>query len=175
MSDQQKNGPSLGKIFAIAAGVIGTVYLGHKVYRAVTKKKVFISFDWEFDKQYRHLLLAWSNNKKFGIEFDDFTPDEIQSNNIGRVKAAITAKIKRASHVLVLIGENATTKHKDAAKIGHKNWICFEANKGKELNKKLVAVKLEKRFKAPNEVMNSGASWALSFNFEAIKNALETA
>lgn len=169
MNENQKD---LLKNIAIAAALFGG---GLALHKALSKKKVFISFDWEHDKQYRHLLKAWSENPKFDIQFEDVTPEEIQSNDIGRIKAAITQKIKEATHSLIIIGPKANTTHRKQSEIGFKNWICFETSKSKELGKKLIAVKVEKSFDAPEEVKNSGATWALAFTFEAIKKAIDEA
>lgn len=56
------------------------------------KKKVFVSFDFENDKQYKYLLEAWDANDDFDFVFSDKTPTEINSDNIGRIKAGLTAK-----------------------------------------------------------------------------------
>lgn len=137
-----------------------------------SKKKVLVSFDWEHDQHYRHLLKAWSENSKFDFEFIDVTPEEIQSNDIDVIKEEIIKRIKESTHVLALIGPKANTPHPNRKKIGYLNWICFEVAKSKELGKKLVAVKVEKRFIAPYQVKNSGAKWAY-FDFESIKEALD--
>ena len=50
-----------------------------KENEGVTKKRIFISFDYERDRDYRYLLKALSENPRSDIAFDDCTPEEIQS------------------------------------------------------------------------------------------------
>lgn len=66
-------------------------------------KKVFISFDYDNDRRYRYLLKALINNPSSDIEFEDLTPEEIQSYDIGRIKAALTRRIRKSTHTLVII------------------------------------------------------------------------
>ena len=54
-------------------------------------KKVFVSFDYENDKRYKFLLEAWHAHPDFEFVFADATPTEIDSNDVGRVKAALWA------------------------------------------------------------------------------------
>jgi len=110
----------------------------------VAKKRVFISFDFHHDRHYRYLLAAFNENPANDIEFIDSTPGEIDTMEVSRVKAVLTTKIRSATHTLVLIGDYANTRHRDAAKIGTLNWQWWEIEKGKEEKKKLVAVKIER-------------------------------
>jgi hypothetical protein len=135
-------------------------------------KKVFVSFDWDNDRRYKHLLEAWHANPDFTFVFADQTPTEINSDNVGRVKAAITAKINGATQTLVIVGKYANTRHKDADLIGYKNWINFEVAKSKANGNKLVGVKLDASYASPDELLNSGAKWAMSFTEAAILKAL---
>lgn len=130
----------------------------------MAKNKVFVSFDWDHDKRYKFLLEAWDANPNFDFVFSDQTPQEIQSDDIGRIKAAISTKISGATHTLVIVGEYANTRHKDSAKIGFINWINFEVAKTRELKKKIAVVKLKNSYSIPNEL--SGASYAQTVGFE---------
>ena len=56
----------------------------------MAKKKVFVSFDYEKDKQYYYLLKAWDANSNFEFSFSDYTSREIQSDSIPVVKANLT-------------------------------------------------------------------------------------
>ncbi|XDD45258.1 TIR domain-containing protein [Leptospira sp. WS39.C2] len=139
----------------------------------MAKKKIIVSFDFENDKAYKLVLNMWNANPNFEFEFADLTPDEIKSNDISRIKAALTAKINKSSYTLVIVGQNANSVHKDSKLIGYKNWINFEIAKSKEKGNKIVAVKLNKANQSPDELLNSGASWAMSFTQESILKALE--
>jgi len=141
----------------------------------MAKKKVFVSFDYTNDKQYKFLLNAWDANKNLDFEFNDCSSDEIQSNNISTIKAGLTRRINTTTYTLVIIGKEANEEHKDHVEIGYKNWINYEVAKSKEHKNKLVAVKIDKTYDSPDEVLNSGAKWAMSFTQDAIIKALNEA
>jgi len=141
----------------------------------MNKKKVFVSFDYDDDKNYRYLLNAWDANPYFDFFMSDLTPGEVNSGDISRIKAALTTKIRQATYTLVIIGKNANKRHPKASEIGYKNWINFEIAKSKEAGNKLVGVKIEYTNESPEELYNSGASWAMSFEKDAILKALANA
>ena len=37
----------------------------------MSKRKIFVSFDFENDRNYKYLLDAWNENSEFEFEFDD--------------------------------------------------------------------------------------------------------
>lgn len=139
----------------------------------MAKKKVCISYDHENDKLYRYLLAAWDKNQSFEFTFNDKTPGEINSNNIGRIKAVLTKRISESTYLLVIIGKHMNQRHKDYKLIGDINWVNWEINKAKSLGKKLIGVKIDRSNDSPIALMNSGASWALSFSQEAIISAIK--
>lgn len=116
------------------------------------KKKVFVSFDYENDKHYKYLLEAWHANDDFDFVFNDKTPTEINSENIGRIKAGLTLKIREATHTLVIIGKEANKEHRDRGLIGYRNWINFEVAKSIEDGNCLALVRLESGNSLPEEV-----------------------
>ena len=138
-------------------------------------KKICVSFDYEKDRRYYYMLQAWDKNASFDFIFEDCTPSEIQSNDIGRIKAVLANKIREASHVLVIVGEDANRLHKDNQKIGYRNWQNYEIATAKKLTKKLVAVKLKNDNNPPEELFGAGAAWARSFTEESIKRAISNA
>jgi len=138
-------------------------------------KRVFVSFDFENDRQYKYLLEAWHANPDFDFVFSDVTPSEILSNDIGRIKAGLTTKIILATHTLVIIGKEANKFHKDHKLIGHRNWINFEIYQSKLYDKKFVAIKLSPYYENPEELMFTNVSWAMSFTEDAIIRALNQA
>lgn len=136
---------------------------------------IFISFDYENDKQYKFLLTALSNNSRFDIAFNDRSSGEIQSEKIPTVKAGLTRRISSATHTLVIIGKYANSLHKDWKDIGYRNWINFEVEKSKEARNKLVAVKIDRNYDSPEELLDSNASWAHAYNEESITKAIDNA
>lgn len=141
----------------------------------MAKKKVFVSFDYEHDKHYKFLLEAWDANPEFDFFFSDLSSQEIQSWDISRIKAALTNKINQATYTLVIVGQYANSLHKDHNQIGYKNWLNFEIAKSKSAYNRLVAVKLDRENISPDELLGSGAEWAMSFTRDSIIKALDTA
>jgi len=132
----------------------------------MANKKIFISFDYDNDRHYKNLLLAWDKNKEFDFEiYDGSLRDAIDSTNATYIKSKIKPLISKATHLLCIVGE----------KCGNNKWIEWEVQTAINLKKKLIAVKVEKSYTSPDALLNSGAKWALSFNFAAIKNALDSA
>ena len=92
-----------------------------------------------------------------------------------RIKAALTRKINQSTYTLVIVGKEANKRHKDWREIGYKNWINYEIAKSKEKGNKIVAVKIDKSYESPDELMGAGASCAMSFTQDAILKALDNA
>ncbi|CAC9526224.1 hypothetical protein [uncultured Gammaproteobacteria bacterium] len=141
----------------------------------MNKKKVFVSFDWDNDKEYKFLLEAWNANSGFEFSFNDYSSAEINSSDISTVKAALTRKINTATHTLVIVGKEANKKHTDSDKIGYKNWLNFEIAKSKDNGNKLVAVKLSSENESPEKLLDSGVSLVIGFYEDKIIKALNDA
>lgn len=136
---------------------------------------VFVSFDYENDRHYKYLLEAWHEHPRFRFTFQDGTPGEISSTNVGRVKAALSAKIRLATHTLVIVGQYANAPHRHAALIGHRNWINFEIAQSKAHFNRIVAVKLDRSYESPDELIGANAAWAMAFTEQAVIRALSEA
>jgi len=141
----------------------------------MAKKKVFVSFDYDNDKHYKALLMAWDANPDFDFYFSDLSSDEIDSSSVSVVKQALSRKINEANYTLVIVGKEANKRHKDYEEIGYKNWLNYEIAKSKEHKNKLVGVKIESTYTSPDELLNSGAKWAMSFKRDPIIKALSEA
>ncbi|SMG62220.1 Domain [methanotrophic bacterial endosymbiont of Bathymodiolus sp.] len=141
----------------------------------MAKKKVFVSFDYDNDKQYKALLKAWDANPDFDFYFSDYSSNEINSSSVSVVKQALSRKINEANYTLVLVGKEANKQHNHYKEIGYKNWLNYEIAKSKEHRNKLVGVKLSNTNTSPDELLNSGAKWAMSFTQCSIINSLEEA
>jgi Thoeris protein ThsB, TIR-like domain len=139
------------------------------------KNPVFVSFDYENDRHYKRLLEAWNVNPKFQFVFQDETPGEINSENVGRIKAGLATRIRGATHTLVIIGKYANSPHPKRQLIGYTNWINFEIARSKESGNKLVAVKIDRTYVSPEELAGASVSWAMAFTQEAIIRALSMA
>lgn len=132
----------------------------------MAKRKIFISYDYDNDRNYKNMLLAWDKNQDFDFGFSDQSADvSIDSNDAAAIKRALSAKINEATYFLCLVGKRTSAS----------KWVAWEIGKAVELKKKIVAVKIEPTNTTPNGLLNVGAKWAMSFSFESIKTAIESA
>ena len=130
----------------------------------MAKKTVFISFDYDNDARYKNLLLAWDKNSDFDFGFyDGSLKDAINSTNAAYIKGKIKPKILAAGRLLCIVGE----------KTSKSDWIDWEIQTATDNSKKLIGVKIAKDNTSPSGLIGAGATWALSFNFDAIKKALD--
>jgi hypothetical protein len=143
---------------AVGAGIAGAVKL------LTSKNKVFVSYYYDADNRYKNMLKAWSKNDKFDIEFEDVSADVgIKSETDAGLKSALTRKIKEADVLLVLIGK----------KTHRRQWVLWEVEKALELGKRIVVVKIKSTYESPKELLGVGVKWAKSFDYKAIKAAME--
>ncbi len=132
----------------------------------MAKKTIFISYDYDNDKHYKNMLLAWDANKEFDFAFTDHSADvSIDSTDAAAIKRAISAKINNATYFLCIVGKKTSTG----------KWVTWEISKAVELKKKIVAVKTDSQNTTPSGLLNVGAKWAMSFTFDAIKKAIDGA
>ena len=138
----------------------------------MAKPKIFVSFDFENDRQYKYTLNMWNANSNFEFTCNDTSPSEIQSWNIPTIKGVLSRKINEATHVIVIVGKEANKLHKDSFDIGYRNWQNFEIAKAKSLGKKIIAVQLNSLYEYPEELKNCGAIRVHSFNHIEILKAV---
>lgn len=133
---------------------------------AITRDlRIFVSYDYDRDRAYRHLLSAWSANRRFSFSFEDHSTPKINSEQAARIKAAITAKMKAADCLLVIVGRDTHRSH----------WVTWEIEKAKELGLALVAVKVKRAHRTPPALIGAGAKWAYSFTEAAVAKAVAAA
>ena len=132
----------------------------------MAKKKIFISYDYDNDRHYKNLLKAWDANGTFDFSFHDYSTDvSINSTNTAAIKRVISTKINNAIYFLCIIGVRTHSS----------SWVNWEIEKAIELNKKIIAVKISSENTTPDSLYGVGASWAMSFTEEAVKNAVNAA
>ncbi len=132
----------------------------------MAKKKIFVSYDYDNDKHYKNLLRAWDKNSDFDFGFSDQSADvSINSTDAVAIKRAISAKINNATFFLCIVGK----------KTHQSDWVAWEIEKAVELKKKIVAVKTDQSNNTPSGLYGVGASWAMSFTFDSIKQAIDNA
>lgn len=163
--------PAILKIGATALAALGLYKLIESGEEEMAR--VFVSFDYDNDRNYAYLLKAMAANPAItDIKFGDKTPFEIKSDNIGRIKAALTSKIRDATHTVVVVGAHVNKLHRDRHLIGEDNWQQWEIAKSYELGKKLVMVKIKSTNPSPKNGYNKGATWAHTFKVETIARAI---
>jgi hypothetical protein len=111
-------------------------------------------------------------NKKFDFRFKDASSGEINSYDVGRVKAALTIKINEATHFLCIAGAYANELHKDHRLIGFRNWLNFEAHQAVAAKKKIVVVRLHPSYTFPYELEGASGILVEGFKPDAIQKAL---
>lgn len=130
------------------------------------KKKIFVSYDYTNDKHYKNLLLAWDANKLFDFSIHDHSADVgINSTDARAIKSVLSRYINEATYFLVIVG----------AKTHKSEWVKWEIEKAVELGKRIVAVKTDRENTSPSELLGVGASWAMSFTYQAIVDAITNA
>jgi len=139
----------------------------------MVKKKVFVSFDHDNDRQYKNLLEEWNKDSDFEFYFNNLSPNEIKKEDIPRVKNTLASKISQTTYTFVIIGKEANKESKHQAEIGYKNWQNFEIAMSKANKNKLVGIKLDKKFESPDELVGCGAKCTMSFTQEAIFKVLK--
>lgn len=128
--------------------------------------ELFISYDYDNDKNYKNLLVAWDANDMFDFEFYDHSVDvSVNSEDANYIKRVIKDKISQCTHFLCIIG----------ASTWESEWVDWEIRKAVEMGKRIVAVKIDNSYSSPAAIMNVGASWARSFTFSAISEAVRSA
>ena len=131
----------------------------------MSKKKIFISFDYDNDKHYKNLLVAWDKNDLFDFEFyDESVSVVVNSEDAAYIRSVIKKKIESADILLCIVGEET---HKSG-------WCSWEIETAKSLGKSLLGVKTSPGNTSPSELLGSGASWAMTFTLDGIKEAVET-
>src|SRR5688500_2309983 len=125
--------------------------------------RIFISYDYDNDKHYKNLLVAWDRNDLFDFTFYDASVDiSVNSTNAAYIKRVIKGRIDSSTHFLCLIGERTWLS----------DWVSWEIDTAVELRKKLVAVKIDNSYTSPIEIVGVGASWSKSFTFLGIEASI---
>ena len=132
----------------------------------MAKKKIFISYDYENDRHWKNLLVAWDTNSLFDFSFYDTSVDvSVDSTNTAAIKRTISARINNATYFLCIVGMNTYNS----------GWVKWEIGKAVDLKKKLVAVKTDSGNTSPGAILGVGAKWAMSFTFDSITKAISDA
>lgn len=126
------------------------------------KSRIFVCFK-NNDLNAMNTLLEWDTDKEFDFVFEETLPKvAFHSEDGKKVKADLKDKIMSASYLLCLIGKES----------GDNDWLNWECQTASVNGRKVIAAKLNGKYKAPAALLNFGATWASAFTFEAIKKAI---
>ncbi len=129
----------------------------------MAKNRVFISYDYDHDKDSKDQLLGWDADKEFDFSSYDQSIDvAVNSDDAAAIKQVLSACIGESSHFLCIVGKQTYLS----------GWAAWETRKAAELKKKLVAVKTDSINNSPSALQHAGASWSLLFTFDSIKKAI---
>jgi hypothetical protein len=129
---------------------------------SMEKPRVFVCFK-NIDLDSMNKLLEWDKDKEFDFIFEETLPKAaFHSEEAKQIKADLKDKIMTASHFLCLIGKES----------GDNDWINWEVQTASVNGRKVIAARLDGKYKAPAVLLTFGATWASSFTFEAIKKAI---
>ncbi|WP_103027206.1 TIR domain-containing protein [Salinibacter altiplanensis] len=130
------------------------------------KTSVFVSYDYDNDREYKNLIIAWDKNDEFNFEvYDESVDVSVDSNDASSIRRVISRRIKKSDVFLCLVG-NSTYKSE---------WVEWEIEKADELDKEFAAVKIEKGNDTPDALYGKNAEWAYTFNFERVKESINNA
>lgn len=128
--------------------------------------KIFVSYRADDEGTlHKNLLVAWSRNDRFfpEIKFHDTSiGTSINSVNANYIKSVIKDRIKESDIVLCLVGKNT----------GSSDWVNWEIETAHSMNKKIVAVKINRSYDTPVSLYGKKAKWAMDFSKSAIIKAL---
>lgn len=127
------------------------------------KPTVFISYDYDKDRNAKELLNAWSANQNFDLKFKDTSTDiSINSKNKDYIKKCISKGIKSCDTFICIIGKDT---HKS-------QWVKYEIKQACKRGKTIMGVLREKGNKIPETFPKYG-SQLVNFNAKEIINCIE--
>lgn len=129
------------------------------------KKKVFISYHSKGDSHNKNLIMAWVKSNNLKLDFEDLSTDtNINSKDTKYLRRRMRSRIEESDYFIVFIGQD--THERD--------WVNWEIEVAKSMNKKIIAIKEKRTYKSPTPLLGSGAKWVYGFSEEGIRVALES-
>ncbi|MGD9037285.1 MAG: TIR domain-containing protein, partial [Syntrophobacterales bacterium] len=92
----------------------------------MANKRIFISYDYSNDENYKDLVLAWDKDEDLDFSFYDMSVEvSVDASDAAAIKREISARISDCSHFLCLVG-----------RYSHKSrWVDWEIKTAMELKK----------------------------------------
>lgn len=138
-------------------------------------KKVFVSYDHEVDARCRLLIEAWDESPEYAFRFGELATEHLARAATEELKGRLARDVAAAKYTLVIVGSGANRRHKDANVIGYLNWQHFVIAKSKERGNRLIGAKLDPANVAPGGLLDANTTWAVSFDRDAVLDALRAA
>lgn len=125
--------------------IIGISLTSYFLYKK-RRRKIFVSYHSKKEAKYKNMLKAWQKNSNFDLDFHDKSVGlSINTNNESRIKAGITKNLNESNLILCIVGEETHQRP----------MINWELEKAKELNKKILVVKTNNKYKTPECLLGS--------------------
>lgn len=138
--------------------IVGVSSFIYYIFRK-RKRNIFVSYHSKNDAKYKSLLCAWQKNEYFEFDFHDKSIGiSINSTNDSRIKAGITKKINESNLILCIVGKETHERP----------MVNWELEKAKELDKKIIVVKTNSKYKTPSCLLNSGIKILNKFEQKSI-------
>lgn len=152
-----------------AIGALVVAVVGRLLWPLLPKDppKVFVSFEGE-DLHYKRLLAAWNKNRRFDFQMEEHSPTEpIDSKRSAVIKMALEKRIKESDYLLVIVGPETHAS----------SWVNWEIRRAKEpdVRLKLAAVKVDRGYRSPSELLDCGVAFGIGFTEESVLDALKRA
>lgn len=130
----------------------------------IVQRRIFVSYLYGHDNAYKQRLVSWLKGPRCEFSFYDNRVDiSVESAAAATIKDEIATRIGDATHLLCLIGRDT---HKDG-------WINWEISKAVELEKRIIAVRIDRDSATPPALKAVNAAWASSFDLAAIRQAVD--
>ena len=114
----------------------------------MAKRDVFIGFDFNNDRHYKNVLVAWDKNEHFDITFfDKSVTVPVNSTNADSIRRVISQRIAACPRFLCIVGQ--LTYKSDC--------VIWEIDKAIELNRRIIAVKTNRLNTSPAHLFIIGA------------------
>jgi len=128
------------------------------------QKRIFVSYLYGTHNAYKQRLVSWLTRSCYAFSFYDNRVDvSVESDAAATIKDEIATRIGDATHLLCLVGRDT---HKDG-------WINWEISKAVQLEKRIIAVRIDRDGAAPPALKAVDAAWASSFDLAAIRQAID--
>lgn len=143
-------------------GAIGTAV--YDEYQSSTNPRTLVSHHHGPDGWYKDLLADEGSADDGAFRFRDKSPTKrIRTQDPSRIRADLTRRVRESDQLVVVVGKQT---HK-------RPYVRHEIAVAVEEQKPVVAVKLDRRYKSPPELLGVGAIWSKSPALEDVGDAME--